>query len=182
MDAKEITVYKCSKCGQAYTTKEWADKCCEPKPKKVCENCGCELDEKCHFTVCGPCREKRRYNRCAKMTLKEYYEVYPDGMLVYNDNYFSDYEDLEDYCTYNECDVPKYAYGTSKCYSEIDIDCAIENAEENAYEDAEFDSTALKELHDFIDKWNEKHKLSYFEEANIVVLLESAEDGDEKVQ
>lgn len=42
MNAIEIVAYKCSKCGAAFISKEYAEKCCMPKK---CDDCGCEIPD-----------------------------------------------------------------------------------------------------------------------------------------
>ena len=96
MNAEQVTAWKCTKCGTYYTTKTVAESCCKESPKKVkvCEDCGVELDPKWYYTVCDSCREKRRYNRCRKMTIEEYENEFSDCMVVVgDDNYYSSVED-----------------------------------------------------------------------------------------
>lgn len=167
MNVEQATAWKCTKCGQYYINKESAEKCCV-KPKKVCEDCGVELDTKWYYTVCDSCREKRRYNRCRKMTIEEYEKEFPDCMVIVgDDNYYSSVEDALESCYGDEEEIPHYVYGTEKQFIEVNIDGAIENALEDAYEDAEFDNT--NELYEFVKEWNKKNRLTAFYEAKIVI-------------
>jgi hypothetical protein len=166
LNIEQIEAWKCTNCGVSYISKEAAEACCN-KPKKVCEDCGTELDPKCYHTVCNSCREKRRYNRCRKMTIEEYEKEFPDCMVIIgNDEYFSSVEDALDSC-YDNDEIPHYLYGTKKDFIEVNIDGAIENALEEAYEDAEFDNT--KELYEFVEEWNKRNRLTVFYEAKIVI-------------
>ena len=168
MNAEEIPAWKCTKCGKYYTTKSVAESCCKENPKKVCEDCGVELDPKWYYTVCDSCREKRRYNRCRKMTIEEYEKEFPDYMVVVgDDNYYSSVEDALESCYGDEEAIPYYVYGTEKQFIEVNIDGAIENALEEAYEDAEFDNT--DELYEFVKEWNKRNKLTAFCETKIVI-------------
>ena len=70
MNAIEIVAYKCSKCGTAYQSREYAEKCCMPKK---CDDCGCEIPHNSYYVVCDSCRSKReaakekeRFNKAIK--------------------------------------------------------------------------------------------------------------------
>lgn len=60
MNAIEIVAYKCSKCGAAFISKEYAEKCCMPKK---CDDCGCEIPHNSYYSVCDSCRAKREATR-----------------------------------------------------------------------------------------------------------------------
>jgi hypothetical protein len=167
MDTKEITAYQCGKCNKSYMTKQAAESCCAVN-KKVCEDCGVELDPKWYRTVCTDCLEKRRYNRCRKMTISEYEKEFPDNMVIRgDDSFYSSVQDCLECCYGDEESIPYYVYGTKKRAVEVDIGWAIQQAEEDAYEDAEFDNT--NELFEFVSAWNERNRLWCFEEAKIVI-------------
>lgn len=170
MNPVEVKVFQCGVCKKYYLTKDAADSCCvtKPKPEKVCEDCGVPLDPKSYFCTCDGCREKRRYNRCRKMTIEEYEKEFPDNMVIVgDDNYYSSVDDALDSCYGDEMELPHYVYGTKKIYATVNVERAVESALEDAYEDAEFDN--LDELYAFVDEWNEKNKLTMFEEAKIVI-------------
>ncbi len=170
MNSKTIQAYKCSKCVKAYLYESAAEKCCtaEETPQKKCEDCGAVLPKNSYFLACGNCREKRRYNRCTKMTITEYEENYPAHMVVDRyDNYYPSTEDALENWSENREEVPEYVYGTKKIYAEVDIESAVERALEDAYEDAEFSN--IEELYSFVDEWNKKNRLTMFEETKIVI-------------
>lgn len=171
LNAEETKVYICSQCGRYYTSKETAEQCCLCPPK-VCEDCGVELDPKCYFTTCKSCREKRRYNRCRKVTIKEYEKEFSDCMVVSGTDYYFSVEDaLESNFGFGE-EVPHYVYGTEKRFIKVDIEKAIEWALADVYEDADFSNT--DELYKFVDKWNERNKLTMFCETRIVIDIPEA--------
>lgn len=168
MNIKQIEAWQCENCGKAYISKQAAEDCCKEKPKKICEDCGVELDPKWYYTVCDSCREKRRYNRCRKMTIEEYEKEFPDCMVVVGeDNYYSSVEDALESCYDNGNEIPHYVYGTKKAFIEVDIDGAIETALEDAYEEAQFNNT--KELYDYVKGWNTRNRLTVFDEERIVI-------------
>ena len=78
--------------------------------------------------------------------------------------------------------MPEYVWGTVKERVEVDIETAIEDAEENSnLEDFCFDDT--KELIDFVKKWNEENGTdAFYQSYDIVVVLtpeeRSLEDED----
>ena len=171
----EIKAYKCPECGVAFMTD---DMCCKhienehgykggPKPKH-CTKCGCEIPAKSYCTVCESCREKARYNACQKMTIEEYEKAYPDCMVVVGqDDYYSSVEEALKSAWGDEEAIPHYIYGTTPTHHEIDIDCAMEFALEEAYEGAEFSN--VDELRTFVDEWNKKNAPTTYYETKIVI-------------
>lgn len=170
MNAQSAQVWRCATCGKYYLTKDVAESCCvdNPKPEKVCEDCGIALNPNSYFCVCDSCREKRRYNRCRRMTIEEYEKEFPDNMVIVGyDNYYSSVEDALDSCYGDEETIPHYVYGTKQIFATVDAESAVERALEDAYEDAKFDN--VDELYAFVDAWNERNKILMFEETNIVI-------------
>lgn len=53
------------------------------------------------------------------------------------------------------------------CSVKVNIEWAIEQALEEAYENAEFDN--VDEMYAFVNAWNERNKLTMFEETNIAI-------------
>ncbi|MGM9543767.1 MAG: hypothetical protein ACI3T9_02160 [Romboutsia timonensis] len=166
--AKEIAIkgYECEKCGKAYVTEYEADICCK---EYFCEDCGTKLDN--HMSLCSSCSEKRAFNKAKKMTYEEYLKEYSGNMLVFGDDFFSEMEDVIDHCECFGIEIPKYVWGTYKRRAEIDVELVEEFTLDDTFEDAEFDKDGINELAEFIEKWNKKYGLDYYEESNIVVFV-----------
>ena len=163
-EIKGVTLYQCEKCNQYYWTKQSAEKCC---PTRYCEDCGKELTN--YFSVCEKCHEKRIYDRAEKLTYEEYVKKYPNNMLYYNEKYYGDLEELLD--SFIDEEIPKYCYGTTAEKIEIDIDYAIENAEEDM-EDSFFDREGLEELRKYVEEWNKKYGYnSFWENEKVIVII-----------
>lgn len=178
MNIEEIKAWKCTNCGITYTDKQFAEKCCHPKH---CEDCGTELPYKWYKTVCDTCSEKRYYNKSAKMTVEGYNAEYPNNMVFYNDEYYSDVnsclEMLFDACS-NEDEVKElvdnleYIYGTSSDLVELDGNSIIEHMEEESnLEDFSVDIAGYKELNDFLKDWNKKYGTKVFMQDNIAIMI-----------
>ena len=166
--AKQISVvgYACEKCGKAYDNEYSADVCCK---EYSCRVCGVKLDG--YRTICNKCREKELYDKAKKMTYAEYIEKFPDNMVVFEGEFFSEIEDVLDHCDCGDKPYPKYVWGTEKCRAEIDIDNIEEWVLSDTFEDAAFDEDGMAELQIFLNEWNKKYGLDYFYEDNIVVFV-----------
>lgn len=163
-EIKGVTLYQCEKCNRYYWTKQSAERCC---PTIYCEDCGKELTN--HCSVCEKCNEKRIYDRAEKLTYEEYIKKYPGNMLYYNEKYYADLEDLLDDFVGEK--IPEYCYGTTAEKIEIDIDYAIENAEEDM-EDSFFDRYGLQELREYMQKWNREYGYnSFWENPKVIVII-----------
>lgn len=178
MNVEEIKAYKCTNCGTTYLDQSFAEKCCQPK---YCEDCGKELPYKWYRTVCESCAEKRYFDKSAKMTIEGYNAEYPNNMVFYNDEYYSDVdsclESLFDRCS-NEEEVKElvdnlgYIYGTEAIDVELDGDSIIEHMEEESnLEDFSVDIAGYKELNDFLKDWNKKYGTKCYSQDNIVILI-----------
>lgn len=143
-----------------------ADRCCKPK---ICEDCGKEISLKSYFTVCDECHGKRehkkendRYDKAIKCS----YEECPDEKRImmysdsykYNEGYFTDFDELIDYCMSEDIPVPDYCWSTTQINMSMDADSLIESACEELYEGAvdHISDEDRKELQDFLDIWCEK--------------------------
>ena len=167
MDSVEIKAYKCSKCGRAYMFLTDADNCCKPK---ICEDCGKELPRNSYYTVCDSCKTKRwaeesdqkEKERYEKATKCEYQDCPGDQKIMmysesygYDEGYFSDIDELIEYCESEDIRVPGYCWSTEQINMSIDADSIIENVCEELFEDAEsyIDNSDRKELQEFLNKW-----------------------------
>ena len=143
-----------------------ADRCCKPK---ICEDCSKEISRKTYYTVCDYCLEKReqkreldRYEKAVKCSYTDCPEdkrimIY-SGSYGYNEGYFTDIDELIDYCESEDIPVPDYCWSTTQIDMSMDADSLIESACEELYEDAEdhISDEDRKELQAFLDKWCEK--------------------------
>lgn len=162
----EVKAWKCETCGNGYFDKKFADNCCVPKK---CEVCGRELPLKWYRTLCEPCCKQQRYDNAVKMTYAEYIEKYPGNGITLNEDFYSDMESLLEVYSDETEEIPLYAWGTDKCEATIDIEAVIEEAEEETYEDAEFDHK--DELIEFVKEWNDQNAINYYRENDIVVFV-----------
>jgi len=155
MNITEIVAYQCGVCKNGFVVRAVAEECCKEKPKPSCQLCGTE-DVRPHYYMCDSCSEKRRYEKSKKVFLRDYKEecFYDDRA----DRYFKDIEDFLDYYESEETKtLPEYCLGCDRIDFVVDIDHALESAEEEMGED--FDDRALvdrEELEKFVSSWNEK--------------------------
>jgi len=176
--SREIKVWKGEKCEGHYYDKAAADDCCKEKAepaKETCRVCGCEIDD--HRTICQTCLDQERFAEAKKVKYSEYEVGY-----LWDENqekYFPDkgeleeqyYEDVDDEEFHLDPKRPIWCYGCAEKPFEIDIDGAIENAEEEMYENFD-DITDEQELRDFVKAWNAKQTgKSYESDYGIVVML-----------
>lgn len=177
----EIKAWKCGVCGKAYLNHLIAENCCKHEPEfSNCRVCGVEIQK--NRTICYECLQKERYEKGEKIKYSDYKleYLYDEG----SERYFRDIEDMEEfYYDMNfdspedeQVEVPKWVYGCDAIDFKIEIDYALESASENMYEDFDYsqDSVDLKELYDFINKWNKKQTATTYESnyKKIVLLNE----------
>lgn len=166
--AKEVAIrgYQCEKCGATYAFEGQADYCCK---EYHCRRCGCKTPK--GWLICDKCNEEEKYEKAIKMTYDEYIKEYGDNMVVFGDDYYSDIEDVIDYCESYEIDTPKYVWGTKKYRAEIDGERIEEWTLDNTFEDTEFSKDGRAELHLFIEEWNKKYGLDYYCENNKIAVI-----------
>ena len=165
-----MSIYVCDKCGKMYFDKYVAEICCKDY---FCEDCGAPTPK--YHLVCEKCSKKRRYEKATKMTYDEYIEKYPDNMIVYGDEYYTELEDLLDDLKGQKPD--DYIYGTDKERIEINADCVLSDLEDNAdIEDFYIDDAGREELYNFIDQWNAKYGQDIYCLNEKVIILLSEED------
>ena len=86
------------------------------------------------------------------------------GPMLYceqNEQFYSDPSDVID--DFGDDLAPEWLFGTTAQRSELDLDNAIEQMEEDTYEDAEVtDVDAIKELQAAFDKFNAKCGIDYY--------------------
>lgn len=177
MNAVEKSVYECSECKKVFLVKKTADNCCKKKDN-TCRVCGCEVNSP--WLICHECQDKERFEKAKKVKYSEYpiKWLWDEAMQ----EFFCDAESLaekygeEAYEKYGTDvgkfpDLPDWTYGCTEIPFRIDIEGAIENAEEEMYEDFD-DIVDEKEMRDFVKAWNEKQTgKSYEIDYSTVVLL-----------
>lgn len=179
MDAIKGVAYFCKKCGQGFLNKDYAEKCCS---RRVCELCNKELTYNYHYTACNTCREARRVEKAEQITLKDYYEKFPDYPLFTPDGRYIQ-DDFEEWAIEQdeEC-IPDYLYGATERFITLSADSIITNLEEQVdfEEDIErFTDEALSEICEFCEKWNQEHKFQYYDEnPKIVVIANIGKKGN----
>jgi hypothetical protein len=171
MNSVKEKAYRCSVCSQVYMDKSFADKCCAPK---YCEQCGKELPYRSYYIRCETCITKNRFDKAEKLTEWNGW-IYKDGYGD-NDGYFESVDELiewvEDQDEEDEIVMPDWVFLCEEHNHTVDIDSAIEQALEEAYEDAEFDY--LDELYAFMKQWNDKQNLkSYSPDYKKILLLKN---------
>jgi hypothetical protein len=170
MITKKIEVYQCSVCNKISFDKDLADICCKPGK---CNICGKEV--KPYYTRCDECYAKIRYEKANKIKYSDYKLEY-----LYDDRYdkyFRDYEELLEFYELNDDnEIPKWVWGCIEHPFKIDIRSALENAEEQMYEDFD-DIVDAEELHKFIETWNDKQTAkSYSPDYKTVILLSGEQE------
>lgn len=169
MEAEKVEVYKCSRCGTHFKTFKAAQDCCKDR---YCELCGAVLPKNHLYLWCDKCREAHKYDDYKHMSIKEYEEEYPDYMVCYGDNYYTSVDDCLEYLygdlTDEEWDNLHFIMGTTRSTVDIDIEYAVESAEED-FEDELFDRTGLDELYSYVNEWNKKNGVPVYYEAKILI-------------
>ena len=100
------------------------------------------------------------------MKRTEYEAKYPACGVFFEDVYYESIKELLEH----EPDAVSCTVAR-ECFAKLDADDIMTNVLEDSYEDAEFDQEGSAELIKFIEVWNEKYKLRYFEETNLKVIL-----------
>lgn len=154
-DNKPAGVFYCEKCRLVYPSKERAESCCKPN---LCK-CGKECPT--YWTICDSCRkeseiekEKARFEAAEKVATHDGW-IFCDG-LGYAEGYFESVDELLDYCSSEECEIPKYAWCCNPDnFVNVSIDEIIDRISDNGYEG--FDSDTLRgqeELDVALQKFN----------------------------
>jgi hypothetical protein len=168
-EVKEIQIkaYQCE-CGKTYNDKYVAEICCK---QYHCETCGAETKK--YWLMCDPCREKRDFDKAKKITIEEYEKEYSGNMVYYNDNYYTDIDDMLDSLCCHDVDIlPSYCWGTDKVPVEIDAISVLDELLENSNcEDIDFSKEAYQEFKDFAEQWNKKWSQYYYMMNDIVILI-----------
>lgn len=161
----EMLCPTCGGIGWLEYEEGYIEKCykCRDGVIDLCPNCGqpkhgmC-MNEECRIKAEAE-QEKLRYDKAKKYTLVtapcKSTIMYFSDVYGANEGYFSEIEDLVDYCNDEGIRVPDYIWGTYKSQITIDAYDIVENACDGLWEDAgdSIDSKDLAELQDFLDDW-----------------------------
>ena len=182
------SVWKCTNCNTFHKTLEGAENCCKPVYCTVCGKEICRDRTKCteyyynNPIRCGSCYRQEQENKYPVWTETEYLEKTKNKASgVFNGDHY--YEDLYD------CLQGLYDDGVTKedaklqrinpceeCHIErIEIDRELERVVENmGLEDPEWDVifSDLKELYDYINRWNNKQNFTYYVPLNIHIQVD----------
>lgn len=177
--------YFCGKCGTIYVTKEQAEKCCEDV---ICLQCGKHLSQDrtkprdCVYwdkekPLCYSCWEFNKRQKETVWTEEEYYKqnkennnkYYP---VVVGDDFYSELDEAivglwDDGLTKEEILDTLIYVCEEKPYPRIDIDNAVQSAEEEIAIDGYVDWVDLPALYAFVKLWNDKQTGKYWESTNI---------------
>lgn len=177
-DDNETKIIKCT-CNNG--TWDVCEYCGKPLKYPYTSRCDCEeyeLNEEIKRNKRHEEYESNLFNKAkVKTTISEanksqvemlYSDVYP-----YNEGYFTDIEELEEWCDDNEVEMPKYVWGTYKTKISIDGESVVESVCDELHEDAFSNVTNLDELQEFLDKWCDKQTgtNTYNVDYDYVVLL-----------
>lgn len=143
----------------------------------VCKHC--QRPNRTDYCNCKEAREARNkvaddahFEKAEKLTPEQYDSwVYVDG-YGYNEGYFESVDALTEHCEGEDIPVPEWVYCCREMSHKLDIDSAIENMLDDAFEDARDHLVDEKGLYDFVDEWNAKQTLtSYYPDHKRVVVL-----------
>lgn len=140
---------------------------------RLCEHCGNPLNRygQCKDKECRNKekilkeqeKELERYKKAKHYTLetvpKEFVGMLYSDSCGYNEGYFTEIEDLEDYCDSEYTCKPSYVWGTVAIPFELNAYDIVQGALEDSYEYAFYDvnDEALKDLQDAMDKFAKAH-------------------------
>lgn len=132
----------------------------------LCPDCGKPVRGFCDNPECREKSEQKEENKRYDKAIKCSFAECPDDRKTmmysdfygYNEGYFTNFDELIDYCESEDIPIPDYCWSTTQIDMSIDADSLIESACEELYEDAEehISDEDRKELQDFLDKWCEK--------------------------
>lgn len=127
--------------------------CHQPVRGGFCTNEGC-LKQR------NEDEEKRLLNKAIKTNYKdvpdENKEMMYSDRYPYNEGYFTELEELIEYCNDEEIPLPEYVWSTQKITLSIDAESIVESACEELHEDAYQNIIGEQELQDFLDIWCSK--------------------------
>lgn len=158
-DGKDSGIFYCGSCRIVHPEQSKADLCCQPYK---CSACGVETRK--YVSECATCRdiretgkEKEVFEKAEKVTEWDGW-IFSDG-LGYGDGYFSDVDDLIEWCEENDVPRPEYVWTCEPvAFAQITVDQVTELITDSgdAYEDFEqSDLNGLDELSKAIEAFND---------------------------
>lgn len=152
MHVSKVELYKCGKCNKFYTDESRPNTCCEPS---YCETCGVET--KPYFLSCDSCRYKRMFD---KAELVEW-----DGIIaydIYSDRYYHDLDEVEH--DYDPGEAPEFLFACGAFKPQINADQILDDLLEGVGDlDIEISLVDAKEFEDFVEQWNAKQEVGWYE-------------------
>lgn len=160
-DGTPTTVAMCGVCGRALLDYAIAERCCR------CGHCGNLLSEEeqkenrsYHSECSRTWRAKRELAQIEKAILAADYNgpvYYEGGCGSYGDGYFSDVQELADYLDDQSDDArPSFAFCCTGRAIFLDVDRILENATEEAFEDASEQLRGVDALRTAISVFNKE--------------------------
>ncbi len=186
--------YACVKCGASFLVRKHSDeriyednrKCRQEEAAQHCvKTCPCgKLIEDSYRLRCRACRqqievdkERAFFEKSAKLAIEQY-----DGVLYWEghtgslgDDYFSDIDEILDYCEQEGVDVPEYVWTCKPEEMQLDAERVIESAIWNMFEDARdyIPTKHVAALQAYLDVWcKEANVISWSRDRTRSVLLQ----------
>jgi len=176
----EVTVcgYKCDKCNDIFVSEAGAIDCeTRHKAKEYrykCVDCGKEITP--FLSRCHACNLKNVYDKAkSKISFMDY-----DGVLydIDGETYYSSYDQMVEEHEDEGLQLPDWVLACIPIPFYLNIDYLIDNTIDDDM-DEDFDKqfiVDIKELYEFMEKWNEKQTYnSYTPDYSKVILLKERE-------
>lgn len=157
---------------------------------KKCKCCGKIIPASSFGSLCKGCairvieeNDKKKFEAAIKVKLKDANPkrcvlMYSDTFEK-NDGYFSDIEELEEYCEEHSIEMPKYVYGTTPYSISMNAEDIIEEACDNLHEDAMscITDNDIEELQKYLNEWcrNQTGTTTYEVDYSYAILLKGEE-------
>jgi hypothetical protein len=169
-DGKPSHVWFCEKCRVVHADEVEAAACCQPA---ICEVCHQPMNKPKSWRKCDKCRDREfevgqiqkeaEWFAAAEKVAEFDGWVYCDQFSGHNEGFFESLDHLAQYCYDESVEMPDYCWACAAIqFVVIDISDALQNIEENGYED--FDSDDCKGLEEL------KAAVTAFNEANVGIV------------
>lgn len=188
MNAEEQVTYRCSKCGKFFLSKDVAETCCVKE--RPCPKCGKPMGP--FEKLCSACRfeeqdarqkakEFERFKKAETLSIDDY-----DGEQLYDGEHFILTDDADIENAIDAPDASRFVWACTKrrrTVTEGDVREMLENILENV----DFDDPPgvddvfnVESLMKFVEQWNKKNGLIYFEiDYSRAVILKDPEEDEE---
>jgi len=162
---KSAGIWACGECRIVAHTKEQAEKCCKPYQ---CKHCGVECKK--YWTVCDDCRrkadrarEEQRFEKATKITpgLWQGGMIYAGDGMGWRDGYFTDFEELEDWCASEDVPLPNYVWNCTgeKIFERLTLERIADWLSDDVYDDFEYDAVGEEALGKAIEAFQRRNDL-----------------------